>query len=81
MPSKERICVACRKLGAKGPCPKHDNPVHGLTEAECSLEIAKLGFDIVPVGKKEKVSIAELRRVVKGTKIDKNGYVTYPKGA
>lgn len=81
MPSKERICVACRKLGNDGPCEKHDNPVHGLTEAECSLQIAQLGFDIVSKQGGKKVGITELRRVVRGQKIDKNGYVTYPKGA
>lgn len=79
MSSKERICVACRELGNKGPCPKHDNPIHGLTEAECALQVAQLGFDIVEKGDKDPVTVEELRRAVRGQKIDKNGYVTYPK--
>jgi len=69
---REHICLDCRYKR----CKVHADQMHGVTEAEAALALAKLGFTIVPKGRTKPVSVAELRRVVKLQKIDKHGYVT-----
>jgi hypothetical protein len=69
--SKEKVCLPCRAR----VCRVHDNPVHGMTEAECALEAAKMGFEIVPKGSKKPATVKELEKVVDRQTIDAKGYV------
>lgn len=70
---RERVCLACRA----GDCSKHvPEDMAGHTEAECSLRLIELGFDIVPKNSKRKITVKEMQDIVARQSIDAHGYVT-----